>query len=459
MIACAAMGLWIHQKYVVASAEWTARDHAFTELAATAGYSRTALSSETDRSGEADHSHKIDDVLDDILRVRRNRNDVMILTDKQSRIIQFSEVDELIRKALPQQIQFYDEWVTDSEFQHGEFATSIGPLLAVRWPTQNGYALIARPQAVITADGESIRETLPAAAGIALLWIGALQAVILYLFFAKLNTETETTIRESNTRTMQQAEELVRTQDVIIFGLAKLADSRDPETGMHLERISMYATQLATAMSRRPEYRAKVTPSFVRLIGISSALHDIGKVGVEDAILRKPGKLTDAERLRMQEHTLVGYECLKQIEQRLGPSNFLQMAREIGLNHHERWDGDGYPNGIAGETIPLAARIVAIADVYDALASKRVYKGAFAHEECVRMIREGAGTQFDPQIVEVFVSIQAEFESIHNRFGEPTQKTNPPAVSNEAMQCLENPQVAESEQTRASAMPAQKEIS
>ena len=130
----------------------------------------------------------------------------------------------------------------------------------------------------------------------------------------------------------------------------------------------------------------------------------------------KPGKLDAAERKRMQEHTLVAGACLREIEQRLGASNFLQTAREIALHHHERWDGNGYPTGLAGAEIPLSARIVTVADVYDALSSKRVYKEAFPHEECVRLIREGSGTQFDPELVQIFLSIEADFAEIARRF-------------------------------------------
>lgn len=165
-----------------------------------------------------------------------------------------------------------------------------------------------------------------------------------------------------------------------------------------------------------PRYREVVTPAFIRLIGISSALHDIGKVGIEDAVLLKPGKLDTDERSRMQCHAAVGGECIRQIELRLGSSNFLQMAREIAYYHHERWDGEGYPTGLKETDIPLAARIVAVADVYDALSVRRVYKEAFPHEKCVNIIREQAGKQFDPSLVEVFLKIEAEFADIARRF-------------------------------------------
>jgi putative two-component system response regulator len=249
--------------------------------------------------------------------------------------------------------------------------------------------------------------------------------------------------QQSDGESLQRTQDLVRTRDAVIFGLAKLAESRDPDTGQHLERISHYSTRLASALRRHPRYRDAVTPAFVRLIGISSALHDIGKVGVEDAILLKPDKLTADERARMQEHTLAAGECLKEIERRLAASNFLQMAREIALYHHEWWNGSGYPARLAGEQIPLAARIVAIADVYDALSVRRVYKEALSHRTCVAMIQAEAGTHFDPHLVEVFLQIEPQFQEIARQFAdssnevrEPQSRTSVEAMNSRAAEAV-----------------------
>lgn len=247
------------------------------------------------------------------------------------------------------------------------------------------------------------------------LWIAGTQAVVAWLLLQRmfgLHSLKEQQSQEENLRT---ARELVRTRDAVIFGLAKLAESRDPDTGHHLERIALYSTRIAQALRRHPKYRDVVSAQFVRTIGISSALHDIGKVGVEDAILLKPGSLTEAERHRIQVHAALGGDCIRQIERRLGNSTFLSMAREIALYHHERWDGQGYPHGLKAEDIPLAARIVSIADVYDALSVKRVYKEALPHEVCIDKIRREAGRQFDPELVEIFLSMEPQIAEIAER--------------------------------------------
>jgi HD-GYP domain-containing protein (c-di-GMP phosphodiesterase class II) len=257
---------------------------------------------------------------------------------------------------------------------------------------------------------------MPAAAGMAFVWTLGLQTAVAYLMLARLQGEHLKRQSKSDEQSLQHTRDLLRTRDAVIFGLAKLAESRDPETGHHLERISLYSTRLAAAVSRDPKYGGVITPSFVRLIGISSALHDIGKVALEDSVLLKPGELTSSERFRMQCHVEVGAESIREIERRLGTSNFLEMAREIANSHHERWDGAGYPAGLMGERIPLAARIVAIADVYDALSARRVYKEPFPHSECVAIIRREAGKQFDPDLIRVFLDVAPQFEEIAKRF-------------------------------------------
>ena len=255
-------------------------------------------------------------------------------------------------------------------------------------------------------------------------WIGGLQLTAAWLVLTRIQGEQLRSHTQTREELYRRDRDLLRTRNAVIFGLSKLAESRDPETGYHLERIALYSTRLAATLRRRPDYSRHVTAAFVRSIGLSSALHDIGKVGIEDGILLKPGRLTPEERERIEKHTIIGEECIRQIQSRIGDPEFLEMARQIAISHHERWDGSGYPNRCKSNEIPLAAQIVAVADVYDALSVRRVYKEAYSHEDCVQMIRKGAGTHFNPQIVDVFLSIQDEFREIAERFRAIEDKRN-----------------------------------
>ena len=291
---------------------------------------------------------------------------------------------------------------------------------------------IARLAEESPADRErAIAALAPSLLGIdaiTLAWTNGLLGMIVYMVVTRVHDEFARRGDKPAVEALRRTNDLLRTQDAVIFGLAKLADSRDSDTGGHLERIALYSSALATALRRRGTYRDVVTPAFVECLTTGSALHDIGKVGIEDAILRKPGPLTAEERRRMQEHTRIGEECLREIERRLGSSNFLRTARDIAAAHHENWDGTGYPAGLKEHDIPLAARIVAIADVYDALSTKRVYKEAFPHAECVAIIRRDAGRRFDPLLVDAFLEIAPLYENIARRFA-VAGETLPPQIS------------------------------
>lgn len=204
--------------------------------------------------------------------------------------------------------------------------------------------------------------------------------------------------------------QIVRTQNAVIFGLAKLAESRDNDTGEHLDRIRSYVMILSEDLKSR---FGEVDNEFVNTIALASSLHDVGKVGIPDSILLKPGRLTKEEREVMELHTLIGGECLEAIQSRLGDDNrFMQIAKQVAYYHHERWDGTGYPHGLSGNDIPLVARIVAVADVYDALTSKRPYKQPLSHIESKGIILAGSGSQFDPEVVDAFLRHEEQFESI-----------------------------------------------
>ena len=251
-----------------------------------------------------------------------------------------------------------------------------------------------------------------AANGFTFIWVIAIQAVLVYIVLNRVKTELDTENQKNYHESLAKTRDLSQTRDAIIFGLAQLAESRDRDTGQHLERIALYSTRLASAVRHDPRFQKHVSPSFVRLIGISSALHDIGKVSVSDSVLLKPGPLTDEERSEMQMHAKRGAECIQNIETQLGQCNFLQMAKEIASSHHEKWDGTGYPSGLRGKQIPLSARIVAIADVYDALRSRRAYKDSLKHETAVEIIEAGSGSQFDPALIDIFLKIQFHFFEI-----------------------------------------------
>jgi HD-GYP domain-containing protein (c-di-GMP phosphodiesterase class II) len=339
------------------------------------------------------------------------------------------------------------QWIPRSGAGEPGVTTTVGMLqlqegthfaVAKPLPNRAGYVILHRSDAALY---EQVSEVLQSLTGVSLMtfvWIAALLGVSGFLLAGQFHNQTELERSRSLNDALRQRRDLIRTRDAVIVGLAKLAESRDPETGDHLDRISIYATTLAAAMMRYPEFMVEVTPSFVRLIGISAALHDIGKVGVEDRILLKPGRLTVAERARMEDHSRIGGDCLREIERRLGRSNFLQMAREIAFSHHEGWDGSGYPAGLRGEQIPLAARIVAIGDVYDALASRRVYKEPLPHDKCVAIIREGAGTQFDPRIVEIWLTVASKYRDIAERNSSSRTQTFDEQVEDEPAHATES---------------------
>ncbi len=200
----------------------------------------------------------------------------------------------------------------------------------------------------------------------------------------------------------------LETRELTIFAMAKLAESRDSETGAHLERVRNYTRLLAQDLCGRPQY-PEVNGEYVRTMYLTSPLHDIGKVAIPDCVLLKPGRLSDREFEIMKTHTTRGADTLEAALRQHPEAAFLQMACQIALTHHERFDGTGYPHGLKGYDIPLCGRIMALADVYDALTSKRIYKPPFDHEVARSMIRDGSGTHFDPDMVEAFFRLELQF--------------------------------------------------
>lgn len=217
----------------------------------------------------------------------------------------------------------------------------------------------------------------------------------------------------------RRTQEVRAIQDVTILAMASLAETRDNETGNHIRRTQFYVQALALKLKNHPRFTAALSDEAIDLMFKSAPLHDIGKVGIPDQILLKPGRLTSEEFEIMKTHTTIGLQAIEHAERRLGTSvDFLKYAKEIAYFHQEKWDGSGYPEGVTGEDIPISARIMAVADVYDALISRRVYKPAMSHQEAIAIIAEGQGHHFDPDIVTAFLEIQGEIQQIAADFGD-----------------------------------------
>jgi PAS domain S-box-containing protein len=270
----------------------------------------------------------------------------------------------------------------------------------------------------ISRTGRWSREIDDGQGGVALLNISVLHKAegTPYAYAA---TQTDLTARkqlELQTRSAQYE---------IVLALARLAEYRDPETGAHLERMQRYARILAQHLARNPRYQRLIDEEYLDALYYSAPVHDIGKVGIPDAILLKPGPLTPAERAIMEEHTLIGHDVLRGSGHSLPESNWLALARVIALQHHEKVDGSGYPLGLKGDQIDLSARIVAVADAYDAITSKRVYKPALSREVAKQRIIEAAGTHFDLDVVDTFLSAETDFVQVMEAYPAPESEKAP----------------------------------
>ncbi|HZX29326.1 MAG TPA: two-component system response regulator [Telluria sp.] len=215
----------------------------------------------------------------------------------------------------------------------------------------------------------------------------------------------------------ERTRQLVLMQDATIMAMASMAETRDNETGNHIRRTQNYVRALALELRAHPRFARELTDEAIELLYKSAPLHDIGKVGVPDRILLKPGRLDSDEFEIMKLHTVYGRDTIQLVEKHLGGSNsFLKYAREIAYSHQEKWDGSGYPDNLEGEAIPLSARLMAVADVYDALISRRVYKPPFSHAEALDIMRKGRATHFDPDILDAFLRIEQRFAAIAAEF-------------------------------------------
>jgi putative two-component system response regulator len=218
---------------------------------------------------------------------------------------------------------------------------------------------------------------------------------------------------------MRRTSEIQAIQDVTILMMASLAETRDNETGNHIRRTQRYIQVLAQSLREHPRFQDYLNKATIDMLHKSAPLHDIGKVGIPDHILMKPGRLTPEDFEIMKNHTILGQKSIAQAEKQLGKEvGFLGCAKEIAYAHHEKWDGSGYPNGLAGDDIPISARLMALADVYDALICRRIYKPPMSHEKAKEIIVEGAGKHFDADVVQAFLAVENEFTTIAARFGD-----------------------------------------
>ncbi len=213
----------------------------------------------------------------------------------------------------------------------------------------------------------------------------------------------------------EKVREISESQQSTIVAMANLAEHRDEETGQHIKRTQNFCRLLAEHLGTHSDYKDGIDEAFMGSIYQAAPLHDIGKVGIADNILLKPGKLTAEEFEIIKTHTLIGANTLKGVQEEYPNNAFINMGVDIARSHHEKWDGSGYPDGLKGEDVPLCGRIMALADVYDALRSKRPYKPAFSHEKSFGIIMEGAGQHFDPRVVEAFKSLEDEFARIRKQ--------------------------------------------
>ncbi|MYM85792.1 response regulator [Rugamonas sp. FT82W] len=308
-------------------------------------------------------------------------------------------------------------------------------LLDVMMPGMSGYdvckALKANPATrdipiiFVTAMSETVDEQLGLSLGAADYITKPISAPIVQ---ARIKTQLSMKrvhdfLRDQNnfleTEIEKRTREIVALQDVTIHTMASLAETRDSETGNHIRRTAHYVKTLAEKLRTNPRFSDFLTDKNIELLFKSAPLHDIGKVGIPDRILLKPGRFEGNEFEIMKTHTTLGRDAIRQAERELGLEvDFLKFAKEIAYGHQEKWDGSGYPEGLSGDDIPISARLMAVADVYDALISRRVYKAGMSHEAAVAIIAEGRGKHFDPDMVDAFMELQQDFIDIAKRYAD-----------------------------------------
>lgn len=308
-----------------------------------------------------------------------------------------------------------EEWLL-ANLNSSSVMTGRAEVMGIRLVVAMAYVPEADAKVVVTQSVDALRAQgklavrgLSIAGGIATIIVLALTGCGSILLVRRYDSLLERSIRVLEAEVARRTRRAVAIRNGLIFGLAKLADYRDTDTGKHLERICRYCEVLALAL--KPMH-AEITEEWIERLKLASSMHDIGKVGIPDSILLKPGKLTPEERTLMERHAAMGADTLMAIRKRVGTDAMLDMCIVVALQHHEKWDGTGYPFKLKSTEIDLSARIVALADIYDALTSPRVYKAAMTHEQAREIIEQSRGSHLDPAVVDAFLHLHAEFDQI-----------------------------------------------
>ena len=327
----------------------------------------------------------------------------------------------------------YDVFVSKNGKKAIEIAEKVLPdliLLDVMMPEMNGYETMRAMKGIdslknipvffLTAKSDNESEQIGLDLG-AVDYIGKPFNPQLVLLRVKNQLEYKRQRDHLHELVDEKTADLRRTLKVMLTSLGSLAEFRDPETGAHIKRTQVIVQRLAEVLQKNPKYaRAIPSSEYVDYYATAAPLHDIGKVGIEDEILRKPAKLNEQERQIMSKHPKMGYDVLMDATRELHDNPMVRIAADIALAHHERWDGQGYPSGLKGEEIPVGARLMAVADVYDALVSRRPYKDAYPHQFAVGEIVKAKGTQFDPDVVDAFLTIADELPATYELFKDQT---------------------------------------
>ncbi len=338
--------------------------------------------------------------IESVFRIKLwNRNDTVIWSDRKELIGNTFPEENIIEQLSDKQL-IYE--FTEPHAQEHKFEQDIELFLEVYIPVIYMGEVIGAVE--LYENDKKLNQEIRNLVRVNYIIIGTSGALLYLLLFS--------IFAAAYRRQKQAGEQMRKTEQVTIYALAYQAGLRDEETGHHLKRTAEYVRILAQELAKDRLYSRYMKGSYIDDLIRSAPLHDIGKVGIEDSILRKPGKLTAQEYARIKEHCELGARILEQALEELAFRSFLDIALHLVRFHHERWDGRGYPKGLQGEDIPISARIMALADVYDALRSKRSYKPAYSHEKAVEIIKSERGTQFDPKVVDAFLKREFEFRSI-----------------------------------------------